>query len=76
MRQESQENKLKHENFVTIQIQQFNILIMQSQTCPKGQALSPMAPPSQKAHCKHLSSPTHLYSYCLFRNIEFGLHQV
>ena len=26
--------------------------------------------------CKHLSSPTHLYSYCLFRCIEFGLHQV
>ena len=39
MRQESQENKLKHENFVTMQIQQFYILIKQSQTCPKGQAL-------------------------------------
>ena len=26
--------------------------------------------------CKRLSSPTHLYSYCLFRYIEFGLHQV
>ena len=73
---ESQENELKHENFVTMQIQQFYILIKQSQTCPKGQALSPMAPPSQKAQCKHLSSPKHLYSYCLFRNIEFGLHQV
>ena len=76
MRQESQENKLKHENFVTTQIQQFYILIKQSQTCQNQQALSPMATPSRKAHCKHLSSPTHLYSYCLFRNIEFGLHQV
>ena len=33
---ESQENKVKYENFVTMQIQQLYIPIKQSQTCPDG----------------------------------------
>jgi hypothetical protein len=60
-----------------MQIQQLYIPIKQNQAWPKWPAESPSSAHTfLEGNCNHLSSPTHLYFYCLFGYIEFGLHQV
>ena len=58
---ESRENKVKHENFC----HHANPAIIHSNQAesdlPKWASCAYFALPSRKAHCKHLSSPTHLY---------------